>query len=67
MNRYQQAAIDAHRQIEEIEARIERFKARGVRLSSIPAMKQEIAGLRKVIPVLRGTAKICRDIYGETK
>jgi Mg2+ and Co2+ transporter CorA len=64
-NRYDIALQDLEDEIKHLEGRIERFTARGVRLERIPAIRAEIAKKRASIPTLRGTAALCRGMYGE--
>lgn len=64
-NRYDAYIKENEAEIENLKGRIERFKARGVRLSSIPAIEEEIKKLEKQIVTFRGTSKMCKALYGQ--
>lgn len=63
-NRYDEYIAENEARIEELKGRIERFKLRGVRLSSIPAIEDEIAKLEERIVTFRGTSKLTKQMWG---
>lgn len=61
---YLKAAQEAAAQIQNLEGRIQRFTARGVRLERIPAIREEIARLHQQVKKLQATHRWSVEVYG---
>ena len=64
-NRYERDAQENEAQVKSLRAQIENFKARGVRLSSIPRIEAEIVKLEAQAKTLRATGKWTEELYGK--